>query len=144
MQDQSSNDAGAKDGPSTIDDIKALAPVTEEWFKAKSRQYSAGKQVVAAEWSLLKKSFLVVILFLLLFTSFTTVSLITINVAITYALLNAGVQWLLTAAVILILNLIFVVLCWLTVKRIGSNISMSQTKQIFNGKTEMNMGPDHE
>lgn len=144
MQDQSSNNAGAKDGPSTIDDIKALAPVTEEWFKAKSRQYSAGKQVVAAEWSLLKKSFLAVVLLLLLFTSFVTVSLIAINVVIAYALLQADIHWLLTAALILTLNLIFVVLCWLTVKRIGSNISMSQTKRIFKGKTDINMGPDHE
>lgn len=144
MQSQPTENASAKDETSTIDDIKALAPVTEEWFKAKARQYSAGKKLVAAEWDLAKKSFLVAVMFLLLFTSFTTVLLIVTNVAIAYALIQTDIHWLLITAIVISLNLFCTVLCWKTVKRVGANISLRKTKQVITGKGDTTEETDDE
>ena len=144
MQNQTNDTTSAKDDSSTVDDIQALVPLTEEWLKAKVRQYASGKQVIVAEWALVKKSFLVAMLFLLLFISFLSVLLIVTNVFITFALLQADLHWLLVASIMLLLNLCLTVLCWKTLKRVAANISFAQSVQVLSGKVEITKDSDHE
>ena len=137
MQQQATDKAGAEDNSSTVEDIKALAPLTEEWLKAKARQYLAGRDLVAAEWSLVKKSFLVVILFLLLFTACITVFLAALNITMAFALFQANTHWLLIALVILVFNLGLTLLCLKMVKRVSAKISMPETRQVLSKKSEV-------
>ena len=136
MQTQFTDTAGVEDETSTIDDIKALAPVTEEWLKAKTRQYSAGKHLIEAEWALSKKSLLTVVLLALLFTSFVTVFWIAVNLTIAFGLIQINAHWLIIAVIALLLNLGCILLCGRTIKRVSANISLSMSKQVLTGKVE--------
>ncbi len=137
MQNQSTSSASAKDETSTVDEIKALAPLTEEWFRAKQRQYEAGKQLIGAEWGLVKKSFLSSVLFLLLFISFFTIGMIGISLVLAYALFLSGLSWIVAALIAILINFLAAIVCWKTMKRVGSHISFVHTKQAFTGNADI-------
>lgn len=135
---QSENNRSSKgDNPdSTIEEITKLAPLTQAWFMAVSRQYGAGKSMLWAEWNLVKRSLLSTLFLALFFTAFLTVLIAVTNVFIGYAMSYYSVHWAIIGVTLLALNLIAVVICFKAIKRIGSHIHFRTSIRILKGANE--------
>lgn len=136
MSAQAEKTASTQSDPTTLDEIKVLAPMTEEWAKSINRQYHAAKGMISAEWSLIKRSFAAIIALTLFFVAFITAAVVMVNVAIVYGIILLDLHWALGVGCAVLVDLIFAWILSSTIKGMASNISFDKSKSLLFASSE--------
>lgn len=137
MNSQPTENEQTADSSSTLDEIKALAPLSEEWWLASKRKLGAGKQVVSAEWGLTKHAFAVTIFLGLCLTAAMTSLLFILNGVALYLMVHYRIQHWIIASVLIAANVILVTILITTIKRVVGHINMSKSLAILGGENRL-------
>ncbi|WJG09240.1 hypothetical protein [Aliiglaciecola sp. LCG003] len=131
MQAQQDTNKPDEQTTSTLEELKHLAPLAEEWLLSLRRQYAAGKDVVGAEWSLTKRSLGMSLLLGLLLCAVLSTTFVLVNVAIGVGLYTLGVHLALVFLALFCLDVVAVMICWKVLKRVCQQITMNRALQLF-------------
>ncbi|GAA0854735.1 hypothetical protein [Aliiglaciecola litoralis] len=137
MESQATTEQQSAVSDSTIDEIKALAPLSEEWWLAYKRKLSAGKHLASAEWNLTKRALTITLVLALCMIAALSSLLIVLNGAALYLLIHFALPGWLIALILISANVGLVAVLATTTMRVVSHVSMSKSWAMVKGENSL-------